>query len=55
MNDIEEHSNRKHQLDDEVLDNEIPVASVPSVTKKARSEDNDVDEEHEAIILELFI
>ncbi|CAG8438370.1 14008_t:CDS:10 [Ambispora leptoticha] len=51
VNDIEEHGNRKHQLDDEVLDNEIPVASVPSVTKKARSEDNDVDEEHEAIYI----
>ncbi|GBC08345.1 hypothetical protein RclHR1_08050001 [Rhizophagus clarus] len=52
--DIEEHSNRKHQLEEvdvEELNNEILVASVPPVTKKARSEDNDVDEEHEAIYI----
>ncbi|GES78485.1 hypothetical protein RCL_jg15258.t1 [Rhizophagus clarus] len=48
--DIEKHSNRKHQLDD-VLDNEIPVDSVPSVTKKVKSEDNDVKEKHEAIYI----
>ncbi|CAB4431400.1 unnamed protein product [Rhizophagus irregularis] len=45
--DIEKHNNRKHPLDDEVpdnADNEIPVDSFPS-------EDNDVDEEHEAIYI----
>lgn len=45
--DIEKHSNRKHPLDDEVpdnADNEIPVDLFPS-------EDNDVDEEHEAIYI----
>ncbi|CAG8587431.1 3442_t:CDS:10 [Funneliformis caledonium] len=52
--DIEEHSNRKHQLeevDGEELNNEIPIASVPLFTKKARSEDSDVDEEHEDIYI----
>jgi len=39
------------EVDGEELNNEILVASVPPVTKKARSEDNDVDEEHEAIYI----
>ena len=39
------------EVDGEELNNEIPVASVPSVTKKARLEDSDVDEEHEDIYI----